>query len=403
MASEILVSFEDKKSTIVDWVSALTAIPKANIGRIEEMGKLPYPAAYLDKITETSFHRPVRVSQEIDEQLQSVVYSSKQVRVDIVFVTKDLGDYADVEPENYLEAEYYADGLQGRLYDESSLELLHNAELSLQADGPVRKRDEQREDGWLRKRVIEIAFGYVQVSTEDQYELESVENIKSVSYFGCPEGAPPDCSPQEITVSVTYVKSVDTKTGVVDLTEDYAGLDPTTDKIKEEQALLPDLFEVASEAAQLALDVKQSDICVRTDITKVYVALNNINASLADWYELPFTGGGEFLPLVVVNIETGNYTLAADDQVTEFNNGTNDYDCVVPLNATVPIDIRKRGELRKTGIGEITVKKENISQVFRLAGLGDVDEFKLSDVETPLTYEKTDTDTWLFFGGYKNA
>lgn len=43
---------------------------------------------------------------------------------------------------------------------------------------------------------------------------------------------------------------------------------------------------VANEAAQLALDVQEGDIAIRTDESKSYIALNSNNSSMADWREL---------------------------------------------------------------------------------------------------------------------
>jgi len=42
-------------------------------------------------------------------------------------------------------------------------------------------------------------------------------------------------------------------------------------------------YTAADESAQLALSVDKGDICVRTDIDRTYIALNDTNASMGDW------------------------------------------------------------------------------------------------------------------------
>lgn len=404
--SEILVSFEDKKETIANWVAALSEVPINNIGGIEEWGKLDYPAAYLNKIGERSVHRPVRVSEEIDGDLKSVTYVSKQVRVDIIFVTRDRGDYSDVDPEDYVDAEYYANGLVGRLYDpEGSIELLSADGLSLQLHGPIRKRDEQYEDGWLRRQEVEIAFGYVQQTAEDQHEIESVENIKSVSNFLCPDNADPDCSPQEVTLTVTYVKSVDGKTGVVDLSADYAALD-SEGKILEDQALLPEVFSAASEVEQLALEVKQGDLCLRTDETKTYVARNGDNASMADWAELLFSGGGGGGGGPSVSITESTTGSALDvhaNKFIRFTNGVSDIVFTIEDDGTSGVTHPVDTEMffYREGTGEVTIGKGG-SVVFE-GSVGD-NPFKISATKNTIAQvKKLAANRWIYLGGVKDV
>lgn len=50
-------------------------------------------------------------------------------------------------------------------------------------------------------------------------------------------------------------------------------------------------FVVSSEADMLAVTAQRGDICVRTDISKTYIKLNNNNPStLADWQVLLSSG-----------------------------------------------------------------------------------------------------------------
>ena len=67
------------------------------------------------------------------------------------------------------------------------------------------------------------------------------------------------------------------------------------------------VFEVASEVAQLALTVEEGDIAVRSDEGKTYAALNNVNGSLAaDWLELKALGA-----VSSVDGQTGAVDLSA--------------------------------------------------------------------------------------------
>lgn len=400
MTSQILVSFEDKKEPLAEWLSALAEIPLENIGGIDELGKLPYPEGLFEKLTETNLHRPIRVSEEIDGVLKSVVYSSKQVRLDAFCVTKDFGDYGDVSLEDYRDAEYYANNLQSRLYDESSIEFLSQSNLALHAEGPLRKRDEQRENGWLRKQIQELVFGYIQQTAEDQYELESLENIKSVSYISCPEGSSPDCSPQEVTFTVSYVTSVNEKTGVVNLDQDYTRLDTETGKIVEAQALLPDVFQVANESAQLALDVKPSDLCIRTDENIVYVALNNTNASLADWVAITFPAS-QLETWVVKDDELPlNAVLAESDlsQNIEYQN------LAIAKTLTIEEDVAPVGAwfyvARDAGsTGDVDILK-GANVVFQ-GPSGDVD-IRL-DASFSMYWIHRGGNVWIYSGPYQNV
>lgn len=68
-------------------------------------------------------------------------------------------------------------------------------------------------------------------------------------------------------------------------------------------------FVVSSEADMLALTAQRGDVCVRTDISKTYIKLNNNNPStMADWQV--FYSSGE---VISVNGQTGTVVLDADD------------------------------------------------------------------------------------------
>jgi len=72
---------------------------------------------------------------------------------------------------------------------------------------------------------------------------------------------------------------------------------------------ISDTFVEADEASQLGLTVQTGDICVRTDENKSYIALNNSNASMADWQELLTPTDA----VQSVNGKTGVVTLDTDD------------------------------------------------------------------------------------------
>ena len=68
-------------------------------------------------------------------------------------------------------------------------------------------------------------------------------------------------------------------------------------------------FVVSSEAAMLALDAQRGDICVRTDISKTYIKLNDtVPSTMSDW-QVFYTSG----EVISVNGKTGAVTIDADD------------------------------------------------------------------------------------------
>ena len=68
-------------------------------------------------------------------------------------------------------------------------------------------------------------------------------------------------------------------------------------------------FVVSSEADMLALTAQRGDVCVRTDISKTYIKLNDTNPStMADW-QVFYTSG----EVISVNGKTGAVTIDADD------------------------------------------------------------------------------------------
>lgn len=68
-------------------------------------------------------------------------------------------------------------------------------------------------------------------------------------------------------------------------------------------------YVAADEAEQLALTVQEGDVCVRTDESKSYIALNETNGSMADWQELLTPVDS----VTSVNGQTGVVVLTTDD------------------------------------------------------------------------------------------
>lgn len=68
-------------------------------------------------------------------------------------------------------------------------------------------------------------------------------------------------------------------------------------------------YTAADEAEQLALTVQEGDVCVRTDESKSYIALNETNGSMADWQELLTPTDS----VISVNGKTGVVVLTTDD------------------------------------------------------------------------------------------
>lgn len=83
---------------------------------------------------------------------------------------------------------------------------------------------------------------------------------------------------------------------------------------KLDNSVLPPLaiwetFVVSSEAAMLSLTAQTGDVCVRTDISKTFIKLNDTNPStLADWQQIQTSG-----EVISVNWQTWAVVLDADD------------------------------------------------------------------------------------------
>jgi len=87
-------------------------------------------------------------------------------------------------------------------------------------------------------------------------------------------------------------------------------------------------YTAADESAQLALSVDKGDICVRTDIDRTYISLNDTNASMGDWQLLSDA-------ISSVNGYAGVVVLDTDD-IAE--GGTNQY--YTTLRANTDFDTR---------------------------------------------------------------
>ena len=74
------------------------------------------------------------------------------------------------------------------------------------------------------------------------------------------------------------------------------------------QTAIVNTFTRNSESDQLALIVQEGDVCVRTDISTTYIALNSNNTSMGDWRELLFPS-----PVLSVNGHLGYVVLNKTD------------------------------------------------------------------------------------------
>ena len=72
---------------------------------------------------------------------------------------------------------------------------------------------------------------------------------------------------------------------------------------------ITETFTADNETNQLALTVQEGDVCVRTDISSTYIALNSNNSTMTDWQEIKTPTGGT----LSVNGQTGTVVLDTDD------------------------------------------------------------------------------------------
>ena len=154
----------------------------------------------------------------------------------------------------------------------------------------------------------ETKLGLIEESaTADQTDLE----IKTAYENNADTNAYTDA--EKTKLSGAEVKSdKDTANG-------YAGLDASSkiNPLQLPSLAISETFVVATEVAQLALTVQEGDIAVRTDENKSYIALNDTNATMADWQELLAPTdqvASVFGRQGVVTAQNGDYTT---DQVTE--------------------------------------------------------------------------------------
>ena len=72
---------------------------------------------------------------------------------------------------------------------------------------------------------------------------------------------------------------------------------------------LTEVFEVASQVAQLALTADEGDVAIRTDLNKSYIHNGGTAGTMADWSELQTPTD----TVLSVNGDTGVVTLSQDD------------------------------------------------------------------------------------------
>lgn len=108
-------------------------------------------------------------------------------------------------------------------------------------------------------------------------------------------------------------------------------------------------------------------------------------------------------PSTVVNVQTENYILAADDQTVEMNNGGNDRSLTIPLQSSVAFTAGRLYEFRKLGTGDIDVLKGG-SMIFRTGLTPSDSEFKIDGIDVFSVFaENIAPDVWRFTGSLKAA
>jgi len=115
------------------------------------------------------------------------------------------------------------------------------------------------------------------------------------------------------------------------------------------------------------------------------------------------TGGGggiADLKITIVN-KNANAQLAADElqKIIEYTNGGSDFTFTIPLEATVSIPVGSWIQIRKTGVGNISVVKETAGVTFRANAIVGNNDFKLEGEDGFSVFmEKTSVNTWLVSG-----
>lgn len=122
--------------------------------------------------------------------------------------------------------------------------------------------------------------------------------------------------------------------------------------------------------------------------------IEEINKVLGDDWQ---TAGGGFQ--ATVNIQTGNYTAALDDQIVEFNNGSSNFAFTLPPDSEVAFPVGKIMAARKTGSGDITLTR-GAGVSFR-GVLGDANAQIDGEDGFEVWFEHTATDVWLLTGSVK--
>ena len=118
---------------------------------------------------------------------------------------------------------------------------------------------------------------------------------------------------------------------------------------------ISETFVVASEVAQLALTVQQGDVAVRTDLSDSYIALNDTNATMADWQILLTPTDA----VSSVNSQTGVVVLGYADVGAEPADATilkdadigvnvQAYDATILVDADIGVSVQ-RSEERRVG------------------------------------------------------
>lgn len=167
-----------------------------------------------------------------------------------------------------------------------------------------------------------------------QAALDAKAPLASPALTGTPTAPTPSAGTNNTTLATTaFVAAADALRipfSAVDVAGGVAGLDGAA---KLSPSVLPDLaitqtFVNASQAAMLALTCQQGDVCVRTDLSKSFILVQEPPSTLANWQELLTpTGTGGTVTSVDLASTTG--LTASGGPVT--SSGTMSYTLSVNL------------------------------------------------------------------------
>lgn len=139
---------------------------------------------------------------------------------------------------------------------------------------------------------------------------------------------------------------------------------------------ITDIYTAENETAQLALTVQVGDICIRTDETKTYIALNDTNGSMSDWTLVQTPTDG----VTSVNGDAGPIVVLTTSDITE---GTNLYYTEDRVNANTHVSEAYAAKHTHANSSILA----NITEAFTTALKG-----KLDGIESGATADQNSTE-----------